>query len=447
MSGPKTVSYSMAWDAVRQSDRARERAVEREARRVSREAERRQRHAEQQRVLDLKEAAWQAANCHRQIKALAEEVRAWQERLPGQVGISVQVVAPPAGDDLTALTRYVADTGSLIRSTRSRLDDVRPALESKWAILTAARADGGHADEMPKSALDALHSVAPHNTTPATVARAHPDAVFEMREQALALVRQLVASEQSPIPDEIETKLGELVTVSDEREAAALTLEIRSMVERFRAMRTAEKAEAQRILASIPSEAHAALDDVRQRLRQTATGVERLTDAVRDAARTALAAYTEERRIMRESAAAIIRTSLENLGYVVEPVEHTLFVRGGTVHFRKAGWGDGYYMRLRVDEQHMNFNMVRVDDEAVAVSDTTDVVMENAWCDGFSRVQDAFADAGLRTSVTRHLAAGDKPVQRVTADSLNATFWVEQRAAQQHTPAQSVAGRHMEKDS
>jgi hypothetical protein len=150
---------------------------------------------------------------------------------------------------------------------------------------------------------------------------------------------------------------------------------------------------------------------------------------------------------MRESAAAIIRTSLENLGYVVEPIQHTLFVRGGTVHFRKAGWGDGYYMRLRVDEQHMNFNMVRVDDEAGAVSDTTDVAMENAWCDGFSRVQDAFADAGLRTSVTRHLAAGDKPVQRVQADSLNATFWTEQRAAQQHTPATSVAGRHMEKDS
>lgn len=445
MSGPKTASYSMT--AVR------ERAVEREARRVSREAERRrreeerrQRHTEQQRALDLTDAAWQAANCHRQLKALAEEVRVWQERLPGQVGLSVQVVAPPAGDDLTALTRYVADTGSLIRSTRSRLDDVLPALESKWTMLTVARDNGGHTDELPTRALDALRSIAPHGTTPAAVTRAHPDAVFEMREQTLALVRQCVASEQTPIPDEVETKLGELVTVSDEREVAALTLQIRSMVERFRAERAAEKAEAQRILASIPSEAHAALDDVRERLRHAATGVERLTEALRDAARAALTAYTEERRLMRERAAAIIRTSLENQGYVVEPVEHTLFVRGGTVHFRKAGWGDGYYMRLRVDQQHMNFNMVRVDDEAGAVSNTTDVAMEHAWCDGFSRVQDAFADAGLRTSVTRQLAAGDKPVQRVTADSLNATFWAEQRAAQQPASVTSVAGSHMEND-
>ena len=55
-----------------------------------------------------------------------------------------------------------------------------------------------------------------------------------------------------------------------------------------------------------------------------------------------------QQRLVQEATSTIVRQSLKDLGYEVEDVADTLFVEGGVVHFKKAGWGD-YMVRMRVD--------------------------------------------------------------------------------------------------
>lgn len=63
---------------------------------------------------------------------------------------------------------------------------------------------------------------------------------------------------------------------------------------------------------------------------------------------------------VEEASALVLQQSLRDLGYQVEDVSSTLFVEGGTVHFRRQGW-DNYMVRLRVDPKAKttNFNVIR----------------------------------------------------------------------------------------
>lgn len=117
--------------------------------------------------------------------------------------------------------------------------------------------------------------------------------------------------------------------------------------------------------------------------------------------------------------ALVLEQSLLDLGYEVEQFDETLFVQGGTVHFRKRGWGD-YMVRARVDAraQSLNFNVVRaVDDEGAEIS-IEDHLAEDRWCAEFPALLKALEAQGVHLEVTRRLEAGEVPVQRVPRASL-----------------------------
>lgn len=117
--------------------------------------------------------------------------------------------------------------------------------------------------------------------------------------------------------------------------------------------------------------------------------------------------------------ALVLEQSLLDLGYEVEQFDETLFVQGGTVHFRKRGWGD-YMVRARVDAraQSLNFNVVRaVDDEGAEIS-IEDHLAEDRWCAEFPALLRALEAQGVHLEVMRRLEAGEVPVQRVPRASL-----------------------------
>lgn len=126
-----------------------------------------------------------------------------------------------------------------------------------------------------------------------------------------------------------------------------------------------------------------------------------------------------QRQLVQEATTTIVRQSLKDLGYEVEDVADTLFVEGGVMHFRKAGWGD-YMVRMRVAARGVsaNFNVIRAVDPGDNERSVLDHIAEDRWCAEFPALLKALEVRGIRMNVNRRLEAGEAPVQRVGRDQL-----------------------------
>ena len=128
-----------------------------------------------------------------------------------------------------------------------------------------------------------------------------------------------------------------------------------------------------------------------------------------------------QKKQVQEATAAVLEHTLHELGYQVEPIKETLFVEGGMMHFRRAGWGN-YMVRLRADPKAdtVNFNVVRAVTEGDNERSVLDHLAEDRWCSEFPALLRALEAQGIHVNVTRHLAAGELPVQFVDAAKLPA---------------------------
>jgi len=121
-----------------------------------------------------------------------------------------------------------------------------------------------------------------------------------------------------------------------------------------------------------------------------------------------------EREKVQRASAVVLEQTLKDLGYEVEEISQTLFVAGGVVHFRRAGWGD-YLVRLRMDAaaSTMNFNVIRAVEAGANERTVLDHLAEDRWCSEFPALLKALEARGIGMEVTRRLGAGELPVQLV----------------------------------
>ena len=172
-------------------------------------------------------------------------------------------------------------------------------------------------------------------------------------------------------------------------------------------------------------------------LEHVAAGVERMDAALRDAAQQALdTAAADREREEQDAAAFVLQESLRDLGYEVQDISATLFIDGGAVHFRRAGW-DNYFVRLRIapHERTVNFNVVRArGDEESAERRRLDALAEDRWCAEFPQLLQTLAARGLELDVTRRLEAGEVPVQVVDGASLPAVAASDDASPPRRTP-------------
>jgi hypothetical protein len=145
-----------------------------------------------------------------------------------------------------------------------------------------------------------------------------------------------------------------------------------------------------------------------------------------------------QQRLVQQATATIVRQSLKDLGYQVEDVADTLFVEGGTMHFRRPGWGD-YLVRLRLDPlaRTANFNVIRAVDAGTNEATVMDHIAEDRWCAEFPALLKALEARGVRLDVTRRLPAGELPVQQVPRGDLQ---WLT-RVADDEAPAPAAKPR------
>ena len=150
--------------------------------------------------------------------------------------------------------------------------------------------------------------------------------------------------------------------------------------------------------------------DASQRARMLATELRRAVQLHQESL---------ERARLQQATAAIVGQTLQDLGYQVDGVGHTLFVEGGVAHFRRADWGD-YMVRMRVDAHgsSVNFNVVRAVEEGQNERSVLDHLAEDRWCAEFPTLLKALEVRGVQLQVTRRLQAGELPVQMVARERL-----------------------------
>jgi hypothetical protein len=332
--------------------------------------------------------------------------------LAGSVGApAAQAPAAPAGDDDAAWTDYVRRLEAAVREIESALGDAGAAFADKVRAALAATGPAPSVDDV----------LAAYAQQRALRPGLDPAQAERFRATAARVLARLDLADGAALPAELEAIAKEIVLAPTLARAEALATELRLAVQQAseaQAAQREEAAQAKGMLEALPEDAPAPL---LRALEHVAAGVARLDDALRRTAQSVLDEAAADRERAEQSAAAVVLTeSLRDLGYEVEDIEATLFVDGGTAHFRRAGW-ENYFVRLRVDpaSRSVNFNVVRASGDAdSAERRRQDVLAEDRWCAEFPKLVQTLEARGLKLTVTRRLDAGAVPVQVVDAASL-----------------------------
>ena len=329
------------------------------------------------------------------------------------VPVGLAIAAPARSDDDAAWSAYVASLdaaaqaldAALAQSGREQAVRLRASLGATARAPTIDDVLAGYA--LQRSLMPGL------------------DAAQTARLQATAarVLGRLELPEDAPIPAELESLARAIVLAPSLDRADALATELRLGVQRAneaRARQARDADTARKLLSELADDAPPAL---RAALERVAAGVEPFGAGLRNDAERLLATAAADRdRADQEAAAQVLEQSLRDLGYEVEDIQSTLFVDGGTVNFRRAGW-DRYFVRLRVSAQErtVNFNVVRArGDEETDERRRLDALAEDRWCAEFPALMRTLAARGLSLDVTRRLGAGELPVQVVDPSSVPA---------------------------
>ncbi|MFO1303073.1 MAG: hypothetical protein U1F54_05035 [Burkholderiales bacterium] len=347
-----------------------------------------------------RQAARQAAR-HARLVSLAQSAGVGAPVAPGA----------PTGDDDEAWTAYAAALDSAVRELEVALGDTHAMHAEKVRAALAMSGETASID-------DVLEGYARQRSLRPGL---DPSQAERLRATAARVLARLDLGEGRALPIELETLAREIVLAPTLERAEALATELRRAVQDANAAQQAQRVEsdeARRLLAAMPEDAPAPL---LRALEHVAAGVARLDAALRDAAQSVLDEATEARERAEQSAAALVLTeSLRDLGYEVDDIEATLFVDGGTTHFRRDGW-DRYFVRMRIDPKarSINFNVVRPKGAAESAEQRRqDTLAEDRWCAEFPKLMQTLEARGLKLTVERRLEAGAVPVQVVDPASL-----------------------------
>lgn len=391
MSGPKAVEYTVvdalldaAWDAYQSHQRRREEEARqaeaaaerrREAQRAAaqkREEERRAREEARRRAERAAELAITARGQEQRLArahALAGQARAKYPDIPFDLP---NTPAPPKDlGDPAAIERYVTELVECVRAIEAtiRSQGTRAAAQQGLAVLMESIATT-IADD-PRTAGDLLASYA----NEVRAMRASPRTeTLDRQATAERILGRLASIDAGAVPPALDKLMRAIIEADTDERAELLAMELRAQVQRFN------------------------------------------TESER-----AAAAAKEDRK--REIVGVMAAEVLSDLGYEVEPIAETLFVKGGVAHFQRAEWGD-YFVRMRVDPANssINFNMVRTTTDSGPPDPAQrrrDEEMEAAWCAGLPKILAELAARGINTSKVRALDPGAVPVQIVKPDVID----------------------------
>jgi len=414
MSGPKTTSYrfTIEW----RQELARRQAEERRSR---------EEHAKR-----VAAALAQCDQLEKRAQRLRTSLQELKERFPSEiVDVVLRDFSRPVSDDPVALEGYAREMGQELDRVSSA---VQAAEQQAQANIDFRQAAGAVAEMVAGNILTAEAVIDRFLETKRLLVSTE---TLDRRKMTVQRVLGRLSTEGwGDVPASLELLALEAVSADSDQRADALISELRLVVQKLnqeRAERQHQQREARALLDRLEQEIPFGEDRLKQRLELVIAGAAPLMAEVAAQVTRAIesAAGQTRQSEIQLAASKIIQESLTDLGYQVGPIENTLFVKGGTAYFKKAGWED-YCVRLAVrpNESKMNFNVVRVavrGDEQAALDRSTDIQIENDWCSEFPRLMNTLQARGIEPELVRQLAAGEVPVPVVDEGDIPAALLPE----------------------
>lgn len=407
MSGPKTSHYKLR--ANRQQENVRKQAEDRK-----------RREALAARLADANETC---SALEKRTARLAGAVMDLRSSFPMEtVNVVVPEFAVPQTEDPQRLENYVTKIEGELAKAESALRRAGEQAKANKDFRSATQSVAELCSGSAMSAEDVMQRF-----SEATKTKLSNKLVLERRAELDRILGRYASKGWSAVSPTMEHLVIEALSAETESRFTGLATEIRLQVQEMKAAAALAKVDAkkaQALLKMLNQAVSAGEDHLKQRLEFVRAGAIALPEGIEILVNTAIAKEKNaSRRKEQETASGIVRDSLADLGYEVAPIEETLFVSGGKVYFRKAGWND-YCVRLTVrpEESKINFNVVKVSeqtDSADRSSRAADLEAENAWCSGYQQLVDTLKARGLETELTRHLPVGAVPVPVVASNEIS----------------------------
>jgi hypothetical protein len=398
VSGPKSAHYHLvSWEQAE--------AARREAERLLQER--------------LSALLTRSDRAEEQLSLLAHEHEILLRDFPNErIDVSIPKSSRPATTDLATLQDYVLGIERQIHQTTSRLRaagaQARGNSEFKKAMSSAAK----RVESAERSALDVLGRIAmglPRSK--------NADERKNELHRWLARLKPGVTTRS-----ELTDTARRFLSAGSDQEANALGIEIRLIVQKLNEeaqQRNSSRREAIHLLSALADESSGEVTVLRRRLERVIVSEESLSpdllEKAREAARSVAAIRSRE---LHAAACAVLKDSLNDLGYDVGPIATTLFMDGGVAFFKKPGWDD-YCVRMSVrpQQQAVNFNVARLPRPAEHL-ESRDVsrAIENEWCDSLRDLMSTLHARGIGLRLTRETEAGALPVPVVSSRELPADF-------------------------
>lgn len=425
MSGPTTLEYLILQSALLGAEAALRAAREIGDARDQAVRDATHRAAQSLRMREEARAALRHLATHaRQLETALERLNALAS-LHSQDGTGAVVAMParPANATHESLSAYAA-------RLEQALEEARARLSAAAARMTKAQAGSAGAEGLdrlanPRSLDELLDAYLASGRSARDDAR-----LAERRARIARLLAPLAAGESvEALPADMGALLAELARPGEEQRAQAVELELQRLVARERTRREAAaraQGRARELLSRLDALTgeDAEVDAMRQSLELAAAGLMELTEQHEARAQAlAEARQAAQAEAVRKAAATVLEGTLADLGFVVEPISHTLFMKGGVAHFSRPEWGE-YAVRLRTSpaDATLNFNVVR--EAGTTATDAAsarlrDLRAEQTWCEHIPRLTQALEARGIRLKTRRLLGAGEAPVQVVPAGALS----------------------------
>jgi hypothetical protein len=375
VSGPKSVSYAVDTEALRQ---------EREAARL----------ASERRALAERE------------RELAAQIRAEAARHGDSITAPPRLATLSATGTLDEQSRAVVQRRAELEGIAQRLQDeaARARRRSLAAVLDAVVQPGPATDIAADRSVERMRR--------RQVAQATSDeAIDDLRATVTRLCERLRADADPDDADRV-VRLAAICLAENGRQARLTVDELRAAVDGANARVVASAARLavvegwQARLAGIETPGAVALSDQIALVRR---GKAALAAAERERIEQAVAAV--EAQAERDFAFATMASTLDELGYDVGESFGTVLVEDGFTDVRRADW-PGYAVRIRAgsDGRSLRFNVVRGRTGAPTVRDNE---VEVAWCSSLGDLRHRLRDAGVATELTSALPPGSVPLQVV----------------------------------
>ncbi len=235
-----------------------------------------------------------------------------------------------------------------------------------------------------------------------------PDTVprGEGNEEWLRSIREFIKREDICLTADLSERYAALLDTTDGADKR-----IREQEFWVRLKETGKKQrQARRLLEELPEPDGGEAESLRARLEQVVRGEADLTEA--------LLVSAEQIRLENQMAtvASVVESVLRDLGYEVGTLEHTLSAEGSVAYVHKQGWEPGYFVRMTLDHDHLDFKMVKT--EGTPSSPQDDRQMENAWCSEVDKLRNVMEDRGVRSDIERRSGSEEEPIAVVGAEEV-----------------------------